>query len=183
MRKEADNQEGEGHQQDRPQRKLVIDKEEKRQIADQRNRIGEELLDGGQHRVLHLLGIVHGAGNRIAATFLREVAQRKGNHLIVQLIAQAIKKVAPHMRHHPLGSVCKQITQKVQQRRKEDENENGTAGGVKRDNRRQQRDDIRGDRAQSLQRSSEQQFHERLNHQERENRQSDIEEVQEKDSR
>ena len=73
MREEADNQEGEGHQQDRPQRKLVIDKEEKRQIADQRNRIGEELLDGGQHRVLHLLCVVHGPGDRVSPTLLGEV--------------------------------------------------------------------------------------------------------------
>ena len=137
MREEADNQEGEGHQQNRPQRELVIDVEKEQQITEQCNRVGKKFLDGGQHGIFHLLGIVHGAGNRIAATFLREVAQRKGNHLIVQLIAQAIKKVAPHMRHHPLGSVCGEIPKEIEQRREENQNQNRMACAVKGENRRQ----------------------------------------------
>ena len=75
MRQKPDNQEGNRHQQYSPKGELVVDVEEEGQVADQRNRIRQELVDGGQHGIFHLLGVIHRTSHRIATTFLGKVAQ------------------------------------------------------------------------------------------------------------
>ena len=76
MRQETDNQERHRHQQHRPKGKLIINIEEEGEVANQRDRVCKELLDGSQYRVFHFLGIIHRTSHRVSAALLGEITQR-----------------------------------------------------------------------------------------------------------